>query len=137
MVKDRDLAMYVAVYDNVALAEADLGAIDQLHKLDLVGMFDAAIVEKRNDKPHIVRRMDRAMVRVIPDVLNFGPLPRNELKKAAAELDAGQASLIVVGEPTLEKAFDKAVTHASKTVKQVFDATADELAREMKEAAGS
>jgi hypothetical protein len=80
---------------------------------------------------------DRPMVHIIPDQLNFGPLSRKELKKAAVELDAGEASLVVVGEPTLEKAFDKAVTHATKTVKQVFDATADELAKELKEAASS
>ena len=42
----------------------------------------------------------------------------------------------MIGEPTLENAFNKAVTHASKTVKRVFDATADELAQEMKEAVG-
>lgn len=138
MAKEKDLAMYVAVYDSIDLAEADLDAFEQLHKLDLIGTFDAAIVEKRDGKPHVAKRLDRPMVHVIPEQLNFGgPLSRKELKKAAVELDAGEASLIVVGEPTLEKAFDRAVTHATKTVKQVFDATADELAKELRGAVGS
>ena len=137
MAKDKDLAFYVAVYDSVDSASTDLDAIEQLHKNDLIGTFDAAIVDRKDGKPHIVKRMDRPMVRVIPEELGFGPLSRKELKEAAAELSGNQASLIMVGEPTLEKAFNKAVTHATKTVKNVMDATADELAREMKEAAGS
>ena len=50
-------------------------------------------------------------------------LARKELKAAAEELSANQAGLIVVGEPTMEKAFDKAVTRAAKTFKQTVDAT--------------
>jgi uncharacterized membrane protein len=132
--KDKDLAVYVAVYDSVDSAKADLNAIERLHKEELIGTFDAAVIDKENGKPHIVKRLDRPMVRVIPEELGFGQMSRKELKKAAAELDANQAGLVVIGEPTLDKAFDKAVTHASNTVKQVVDATTDELANEMKEA---
>ena len=137
MAKEKDLAFYVAVYESVDLAKADLDAIEQLHKDDLIGTFDAAIVDKENGKPHIVKRMARPMVRVIPDFFgdDVALLPYDELHGAAAELNASEAGLIVVGEPTLDKAFDKAVTHATKTLKHVVDATADELAKEMKEAA--
>ena len=138
MAKDKDLALYVAVYESVNSAKADLDAIEQLHKDDLIGTFDAAVVDKENGKPHIVKRMARPMVQVIPDI--FGDdfdsmLPYDELHRAAAELSASEAGLIVVGEPTLDKAFDKAVTHATKSLKHVVDATADEMAKEMKEAA--
>jgi len=135
--KDRDLAVYVATYDSVDSARADLDAIEQLHKDELIGTFDAAIVEKKNGKPHIVKRLDRPMVRVIPEELGFGPLSRKELKQAADELTGSQAGLIMIGEPTLDKAFDRAVTHAARTVKHVIDSTADELARDMKQAAAS
>src|SRR5271166_5800113 len=138
MAKEKDLAFYVAVYESVDLAKADLDAIEQLHKDDLIGTFDAAIVDKENGKPHIVKRMARPMVQVIPDVFgdDFDALLRyDDLHEAAAGLSASEAGLIVVGEPTLDKAFDKAVTHATKTLKHVIDATADELAKEMKEAA--
>jgi len=134
MAKEKDLGMFVAVYDDVESAKADLAAIEQLHKDDLIGMFDAAVVTKENSKPHVVKRLDRPMVRVIPEVLGFGPLSRKELKEVAAELSSHEAGLIMVGEPTFEKAFDKAVTHAAKTVKQVMDATTDELAHELKDA---
>jgi hypothetical protein len=102
-----------------------------------VGTFDAAVVNLQKGKPHIVKRMDRPMVRVIPEELGFGTLTRKELKEAAAELQGSQAGLIVVGQPTLEKGFDKAVTRANKVIKRTMDATADEIAQEMKEAAQS
>jgi hypothetical protein len=47
------------------------------------------------------------------------------------ELTADEAGLIVVGEPTLEKGFDRAVTHAAKIVKHSLDASTDELANEL------
>jgi hypothetical protein len=46
MAKERELAVYTAVYDNVDAAKADLDAIEQLHKEDLVGTFDAAVVDQ-------------------------------------------------------------------------------------------
>ena len=137
--KDNDdkLSVYVAVYDSKEAALADLEAIEALHQDYLVGTFDAAVVEQKDGKPHIVKRMDRPAVRVIPEELGFDRLSRKELKQAAEELEANEAGLIVVGELTLEKAFDKAVTRASKFLKAAFDGTADELAEEMKEAVHS
>lgn len=137
MSNERDLALYVAIYESVAAAKADLDAIEQLHKHELIGTFDAAVVDRENGRPHVVKRIARPMVRVIPDFLGSDSalLPYDELHETAAELSASEAALIVLGEPTLDKAFDKAVTHASKTLKHVVDATADELAKEMKEAA--
>jgi hypothetical protein len=135
MAKERELSVFVGVYDNVDAARGDLDAVEQLHKEDFVGTFDAAVVDQKNGKPHIVKRMDRPVVRVIPEELGSGVLPRKELKEAAGELAANQAGLIVVGEATLEKGFDQAVTHARKVLKRTIDATADELAKEMKDAA--
>jgi len=137
--KERDLALYVAIYDDVDSAEADLAAIEQLHRHDLIGTFDAAVVDRENGKPHIVTRMARPMVKVIPDVMgdDRALLPYDELHETAAQLNDSEASLIVLGEPTLDKAFDKAVTRASKILKHVMNVTADELAAEMKAAAKS
>jgi hypothetical protein len=131
---DKPTALYVAVYDNLDDAKADLGAIEQLHKDDLVGTYDAAVVDQKDGKAHIVKRMDRPMIRIIPEAFGGGPLPRKELHEAASELAANEAGLIVVGEPTLDKAFDKAVTRADKVLKQTVDASVDELAAEMKHA---
>jgi len=92
------------------------------------------VIDQENGKPRIVKRMDRPRVRVIPEELGGGTLRRKELKEAAAELSANEAGLIVVGEPTIEKGFDKAVTSAAKVVKRSLDASTDEIASELEEA---
>lgn len=137
MAKERQLAIFTAVYGSIDDAKADLDAIENLHKDDFLGTFDAAVIDQKSGKPHIVQRMDRPLVRVIPEDVGFGRLRRKELKEAAAELGANQVGLIVIGEPTLEKGFDLAVTRASKVVKHTVDATTEEIADEMKEAAQS
>ncbi|HTZ14500.1 MAG TPA: hypothetical protein VMC78_12940 [Mycobacterium sp.] len=134
---DNNSAFYVAVYDSVDVAKADLDAVEQLHKDEVVGKFDAAVVDNENGKPHIVKRLDRPRIRIIPEELGMGPLSRKELKEAAGELSGSQAALIMVGEPTLDKAFDEAVTRAAKTVKHTIDSTTDQLAQELKGAVGS
>jgi len=40
----------------------------------------------------------------------------------------------MIGEPTIEKAFDKAVTGAARVVKRSLDATNDEISSELREA---
>jgi hypothetical protein len=86
-------------------------------------------------KPHIVKRVDHPLINVLPEVVGRGALPSGELRDAAKELDPGEAALIVVGEPTLAKGFDKAVTRVNKVAKESFDASADTLADELIEAA--
>jgi uncharacterized membrane protein len=134
---DDNLVLYTAVYDDVNDALADLGSLDDLHKDELIGKFDAAVIDKENGAPHIVKRLDRPRIRVIPEDFGGGTLPRKELKESANELGADQAALIVAGEPTLAKAFDKAVTKADKVVKRSLDATSDELEAELREAVNS
>ncbi len=126
---------YVAVYDDVDSALADLDAFGELHDEDLIGKYDAAVIDRENDKPHIVKRVDHPLINVLPEVVGRGALPSGELRDAAKELDPGEAALIVVGEPTLAKGFDKAVTRANKVAKESFDASADTLADELIEAA--
>jgi hypothetical protein len=138
MADDNDsVVLYTAVYGSVDDALSDLDAIESLHSEQIIGKFDAAVIDQESGEPHIVKRMDRPRVRVIPEEYNHGALPRAELKDAAKELEPGQAGLIVAGEPTLEQGFDKAVTKAAKVVKQSLDATTDEIAQEMKESAAS
>jgi hypothetical protein len=126
--------LYTATYDSVSDAMTDLDAIEQLHKDKAIGDYDAAVIDQENGKPHIVKRMDRPGVRVIPEWFGGGTLPRKELHEAAQELTASQAGLIAVGEPTIEKAVDQALKSADKVVKRTVDATADEIASELQEA---
>ena len=134
MAEKKPMMLYAASYDSVSAALADLGAIEQLHKDELIGSYDAAVIANEDGKPRIVKRMDRPRIRVIPVVFGGGTLPRKELKDAAAELTANQAGLVAAGEPTIEKAVDNALTGAANVVKQTVDATTDEIASELQEA---
>jgi uncharacterized membrane protein len=129
-----DMALYTAVYDSVPHALADLDAIEELHKDEMIGKFDAAVIDQEEGKPHIAKRVDRPRMRIIPEMFGGGALPRKELKEAAMELTSEEAGLIMIGEPTIEKGFDKAVTGAAKVVKRSLDATTDEISSELKEA---
>jgi len=100
----------------------------------MIGSFDAAVIDKEDGQPHVVKRMDRPRIRVIPEWFGGGTLPRKELHEVAEELAAGQAGLIAVGEPTIEKALDQALTKADKVVKRSVDATTDEITSELQEA---
>jgi len=126
--------VYAAAYENVPQALAALDAIEQLHKDELIGSFDAAVIDKENGKPHVVKRLDRPRVRIIPEWFGGGTLPRKELHEVAEELTASEAGLIVVGEPTIEKALDNAIGDAAKITKRNVDASADEIASELREA---
>ena len=128
------LTVYAAAYDSVDAALTDLDAIEQLHKDEVIGEYDAAVIDKEDGTPHVVKRMDRPHIRVIPEWFGGGTLPRKELHEAAQELTANQAGLIAVGEPTIEKALDTALTGAAKVVKRTVGATTDELTSELKEA---
>jgi hypothetical protein len=128
---------YVAVYDDVNSALADLDALGSLHDDDVIGKYDAAVIDQENGKPHIVKRVDHPRLEVLAEIVGKGALPSGELRDAAKELDPGEAALIAVGEPTLAKAFDKAVTRADKVAKDSFDASADDLAEALMKAASA
>ena len=134
MAEKKPLVVYAAAYDSVEAALADLDAIEQAHKDELIGQYDAAVIDKEDGKPHVVKRMDRPHIRVIPEWFGGGTLPRKDLHEVAQELTANQAGLIAVGEPTIEKALDQALTGAAKVVKRTVDATTDEVTSELKEA---
>lgn len=123
---------YAAHYDDVNTALADLDAVEQLHDEQMIGKSDAAVIENEGRKAQIVKRADHPRMRVIPELLGSGNLPSNDLKRIAEKLPAGKAELIVVGETTLEKGFDGAVTSASSVVKRDFSAAIDKLSEEMK-----
>jgi uncharacterized membrane protein len=134
MAEKKPLAVYAAAYESVEAALADLEAVEQLHKDEVIGQYDAAVIDQEDGKPHVVKRMDRPHFRVIPEQFGGGTLPRKELHEAARELTANEAGLIVVGDPTIEKALDNALTDAANVVKRTVDATTDELRSELQEA---
>jgi hypothetical protein len=134
MAEKKQMVVYAAAYETADAALADLDAIEQLHKQEMIGQYDAAVIDQEAGKPHVVKRMDRPHIRVIPEWFGDGTLPRKELHEAAEQLTASQAGLIAVGEPTIEEALDKALTKAAKVVKRTVEATTDEITSELQEA---
>ena len=135
--KADNAVLYAAVYPDVESAVSDLHAFQNLHKADMVGDYDAAVIDQEEGKPHIVKRADSPAIHVIPEWLGRGALPRRELHDAAQALGPGEAELVVIGDPTLEKGFEKAVTRAAKTAKRDLNAAIDELEAELTQAAKS
>jgi hypothetical protein len=72
--KDDNLTVYVAVYDSTDAALADLKDIENLHKEELVGTYDAAVVDRKDGKPHVVKRMDNPAIRIIPEASGGSPV---------------------------------------------------------------
>ncbi len=134
MANSNEYLLYAAAYEDVTQALAALDAIQALHEGEAIRSYDAAVIDKENGKPHIVKRMDRPRARIIPEWFGGGTLPRKELHEAAEQLTASEAGLIVVGEPTIEKALDNAISDATRVTKHVVNATADEIAAELREA---
>ena len=134
MADNEPMVLYAASYESASAAMTALDDVEQLHRDQLIGKYDAAVIDKEDGKPRIVKRMDRPGIRVIPEWFGGGALPRKELHEAAEALTANAAGLIVVGEPTIEKALDKALTGAAKVVKHEVDATTDQIAGELQEA---
>jgi hypothetical protein len=126
--------VYMAAFDNVVKALQVLDAVERLGRDEMAGWCDAAVVDKVDGKTRIVRRLDQPRVRAIPEELGSGTLPRKELREAAEHLAAVEAGLIAVGEPAVEEALDQTIFGAIRVMKFFVDATADELADELREA---
>ena len=73
MPDQKPMVVYAATYGSVSAAETDLDAIEALHKDKVIGSFDAAIIDQKDGKPHVAKRMDRPGVRVIPEWFGGGP----------------------------------------------------------------
>ncbi len=58
-------------------------------------------------------------------------ISRGELKALGAELDEGNAAVVVIGESKIEEQLAKATKRANKLIEQQVDADPDELKREI------
>lgn len=60
-----------------------------------------------------------------------GGLPRGELKELADVLEAGDAAVVAIAEPTVEEAIEKAAIRAKRELKRAIKADVKELNREI------
>ena len=74
MAEQEYVVVYAVAYPTVAAARAVLDTIEHPDKDKVVGEYDAAVVDKENGKPHVVKRIDRPHVRIIPEWFGGGVL---------------------------------------------------------------
>ena len=51
MAEEKPLLVCAAAYETADAALADLDAIEQLHKDQMIGQFDAAVIDKQDGRP--------------------------------------------------------------------------------------
>jgi uncharacterized membrane protein len=162
---DKPVFLYAAVYDEIADAEADYQAVFDLHAAGAIGTFDSAVIRKEDDGKVRVTKTEKptqhgawtgaavgALVGIIfppaviaSAVVGAGAggltghlskgLSRGDLKDLGDELEAGSAAVIVLGESNIQEQLEQATKRANKLIEKQFDADADDLKRDIDEAA--
>jgi uncharacterized membrane protein len=161
----KNVFVFLGAYAGEADARADYDVIKQLHDEGAVGTYDAAVVTKdadgdvHVDKDELPTRHGAwtgiaagAVLGIIfpPSIIGSAAvgglaggaighlwhgMSRGDVKDLGEGLDAGEAALIVIGDDKLADQLDKAKLHAIKEVKKQIDADADDLKRQLDEAA--
>jgi uncharacterized membrane protein len=161
---DRPVFIYAATYADSAGAEADYDALVELHAAKLVGTYDVALVRKDSDGKVHVKKHEKptqhgawggiavgavvgvvAAPAIIPAALVGGVIgglgghfkkgiSRGDAKELGDLIEAGQATLLVVGESRIEEQLDKLLTHAEKSIEKEVEVEREEFKRELEEA---
>ena len=161
---DRPVFIYAATYPDRAGAEADYDALLELHAAKLVGTYDVALVTKDANGKVQVEKHEKptqhgawggiavgaavgvvAAPAVIPAALVGGVIgglgghfkkgiPKDAAKELGDLIEAGEATLFVIGESRLEEQLDKALTRAEKSTEKEIDVDAKEFKKELDKA---
>lgn len=157
--------LFVGTYPNEADARADYEVIKDLHALDAIGSYDAAVVTKdEQGKVHLNKdetttrhgAWGGAGVGALVGLL-FPPsivvtaaagaavgavsghlwkgMSRSDVKAFGDVIDSGQAALVVVGESTIEDALDKAKLKTEKKIAKQLDVSVRDVDKAVREAA--
>jgi uncharacterized membrane protein len=161
---DKPVFVYAATYASLGDAEADDDTLLELHDVDLVGIYDVAIIDKddegkvhltKHEKPTQHGAWTGAGVGAVIGIL-FAPailataavgaatgglighlargMSRSDMKELGDLLDDGQAALIVVGESKIGEQLDKHLQRAQKSVEKQIDADSKEFEKELEQA---
>jgi len=161
---DKPVFIYAATYSDPADAEADYVGLLELHAAKLVGTYDVALVTKDEDgKVHVTKHEKPtqhgalggiavgaaigvlAAPAIIPAALVGGVIgglgghfrkgiARGDAKELGDLIEAGEATLLVIGESRLEEELDKALTRAERAVEKEIDVDREEFKRELEKA---
>lgn len=151
MAKADGMFLYIATYPNEEAARADYDVVKDLHAIDVVGTYDAAVVTKDSaGKVHVNKdematrhggwggAAAGAVIGILfpPAILGsavagaavggigghlWRGISRSDVKELGELIDAGEAALLVVGASTLEEALDKAELKAEKHIVKQLD----------------
>ena len=161
---DRPVFIYAATYADTADALADYDTLLDLHAAKLVGTYDVAVVTKDADGKVHVEKHEKptqhgawggiavgaavgvlAAPAVVPAALVGGAIgglgghfrkgiSRDDAKELGELIEAGEATLLVIGESRVEEQLDKALTRAEKSAEKELDVDNEEFKRELDEA---
>jgi hypothetical protein len=115
-----NLIIYGSVYDHVDAALDDLSDFEQLNTRELVGPYDAAVIDVRDGRPRVFKRMNHPTLDVVPELVARGRPPIGVL---AEPLKAGEVGLAIVGTPELANACRRAIKRASMTSERAIAST--------------
>lgn len=162
---DRDLFVFAATYTDEEAALADYETVKDLHAIGAVGSYDVAVIRKDEEGRIHIRKHEKptqhgaeagVVIGALAGIL-FPPsiiatavvggaagglvghfwrgMSRSDVKELGELMDAGEASLVVVGESTLEEYLDRAVTRAQKRVAREIKGSMDDFDKALAEAA--
>lgn len=161
---DRPVFLFIGVYDNPVLAQADLDLVYDLHAAKAIGTYDAAVAVKQLDGSVTIEKHEKptqhgawtgiaagAVVGIIfpPSILASAAvggvagglighfwrgMKRKDVHELGEYLDAGEALLIVIGQDKLTPALEKADLKAQKKIEKQIDMEAADLDAELAKA---
>jgi uncharacterized membrane protein len=166
MAQDAPMFLYIGTYPSEAAARADYDLVKDLHTVDVIGTYDAAVITKDSSgKVHVNKdematrhggwggAAAGAVVGILfpPSIIGtalvggaigavsghlWRGISRSDVKELGELLDDGEAALLVVGANTLEQALDNAGLKAAKHVTKQVDVTTADVDAAVKDAAG-
>jgi uncharacterized membrane protein len=158
---DRPVFIYAATYADAAGAEGDYDILLELHAAKLAGTYDVALVTKDADGNVHVMKHEKptqhgawggiavgaavgilAAPAVVPAALIGGligglgghlkrGISRGDARELGDLIDAGQATLLVIGESRIEEQLDKVLTRASTSIEKEIDVDRKEFKHEL------
>ena len=161
---DNPIFIYGATYPSTDEAWLDYDILVELHADKLVGTYDAAVINKDdNGKVHVHKHEKPtqhgawggiavgaavgavAAPAVVPAALVGGligglgghfkkGIKRDDAKELGDLIEAGEATLLVIGESRVEEQLDKWLTRAEKSVEKELDVDRKQFKRELDEA---
>jgi uncharacterized membrane protein len=158
--------LYIGTYPNESAAREDYDIVKDLHALDVVGTYDAAVITKDSSgKVHVNKdematrhggwggAAAGAVIGVLFPASVIGTavvgaavgaigghmsrgISRSDVKELGELLDAGEAALLVVGANTLEEALEKAGLKPDKHIGKQVDVGTTDVDAAVADAAG-